>query len=256
MRTYNDGVSNGVFRIFLFAGFGQKICLQDGSWFKHPDSNKTWSNYTTCVDLDDLKVGVFQFFFSALSRPFLSVRFYYPVVPDEVAFSSWSLRVFVKSTIRLIRWKESQPRSRLLALFAYPAHITRVLIDKSLGRTYFQQRFVVEFNNFCRLSPRPRRKHRNAQRRKTTVVCRRARRLDKIIKLQRRIFILSVSLAFVNTPRTGMPSRPGGRKAWFRVRSIFLGTQFRTSSNQQWTVQMILKTTRFRPITRAVWPVY
>lgn len=42
----------------IFAGFGQKACLPDGSWFKHPDSNKTWSNYTTCVDLDDLKVGV------------------------------------------------------------------------------------------------------------------------------------------------------------------------------------------------------
>ncbi|KAL4149172.1 hypothetical protein QTP88_003172 [Uroleucon formosanum] len=36
--------------------FGQKTCLPDGSWFKHPDSNKTWSNYTTCVDLDDLKL--------------------------------------------------------------------------------------------------------------------------------------------------------------------------------------------------------
>ncbi|KAL5234415.1 hypothetical protein ACI65C_001825 [Semiaphis heraclei] len=36
--------------------FGQKMCLPDGSWFKHPDSNKTWSNYTTCVDLDDLKL--------------------------------------------------------------------------------------------------------------------------------------------------------------------------------------------------------
>lgn len=45
------------------AGFGQKSCLQDGSWFKHPDSNKTWSNYTTCVDLDDLKVGTQVFFF-------------------------------------------------------------------------------------------------------------------------------------------------------------------------------------------------
>lgn len=42
---------------WIFAGFGQKMCLPDGSWFKHPDSNKTWSNYTTCVDLDDLKVG-------------------------------------------------------------------------------------------------------------------------------------------------------------------------------------------------------
>ncbi|XP_050533599.1 calcitonin gene-related peptide type 1 receptor-like isoform X2 [Daktulosphaira vitifoliae] len=32
------------------------MCLKDGSWFKHPETNKSWSNYTTCVDLDDLKL--------------------------------------------------------------------------------------------------------------------------------------------------------------------------------------------------------
>ncbi|XP_050436579.1 calcitonin gene-related peptide type 1 receptor-like [Adelges cooleyi] len=36
--------------------FGQKLCLKDGTWFRHPETNKTWSNYTTCVDLDDLKL--------------------------------------------------------------------------------------------------------------------------------------------------------------------------------------------------------
>lgn len=64
--------SQTVFSNFFFAGFGQKICLQDGSWFKHPDSNKTWSNYTTCVDLDDLKVGVYVcvcVFFLFFPRP-------------------------------------------------------------------------------------------------------------------------------------------------------------------------------------------
>ncbi|XP_067131704.1 calcitonin gene-related peptide type 1 receptor-like isoform X2 [Centruroides vittatus] len=32
-----------------------KVCNEDGTWFKHPHSNKTWSNYTTCVDFEDLK---------------------------------------------------------------------------------------------------------------------------------------------------------------------------------------------------------
>lgn len=32
----------------------QRTCLEDGSWFMHPESNKTWSNYTTCVDVEDL----------------------------------------------------------------------------------------------------------------------------------------------------------------------------------------------------------
>ncbi|CAL8090752.1 unnamed protein product [Orchesella dallaii] len=33
-----------------------KQCLSDGSWFKHPLTNLTWSNYTTCVDLEALQV--------------------------------------------------------------------------------------------------------------------------------------------------------------------------------------------------------
>ncbi|ODM93930.1 Calcitonin-like peptide type 1 receptor [Orchesella cincta] len=33
-----------------------KECLRDGSWFKHPLTNLTWSNYTTCVDLEALQV--------------------------------------------------------------------------------------------------------------------------------------------------------------------------------------------------------
>ncbi|XP_022248890.1 calcitonin gene-related peptide type 1 receptor-like [Limulus polyphemus] len=32
-----------------------KFCQKDGSWFQHPVTNKTWSNYTTCVDREDLK---------------------------------------------------------------------------------------------------------------------------------------------------------------------------------------------------------
>lgn len=31
-----------------------KVCLEDGSWFRHPLTNKTWSNYTTCIDQEDL----------------------------------------------------------------------------------------------------------------------------------------------------------------------------------------------------------
>ncbi|XP_046396658.1 calcitonin gene-related peptide type 1 receptor-like [Ischnura elegans] len=30
-------------------------CLTNGSWFVHPETGTSWSNYTTCVDMDDLK---------------------------------------------------------------------------------------------------------------------------------------------------------------------------------------------------------
>ncbi|XP_002090917.3 calcitonin gene-related peptide type 1 receptor isoform X2 [Drosophila yakuba] len=37
------------------ARYAHKECGLDGEWFKHPLTNKTWSNYTTCVNLDDLE---------------------------------------------------------------------------------------------------------------------------------------------------------------------------------------------------------
>lgn len=38
------------------AGMAHKFCTEEGSWFRHPESNQTWSNYTTCVDVEDLEV--------------------------------------------------------------------------------------------------------------------------------------------------------------------------------------------------------
>lgn len=39
-------------------GLGYKVCESDGEWFKHPETNKSWSNYTTCVNVEDLEVSV------------------------------------------------------------------------------------------------------------------------------------------------------------------------------------------------------
>ena len=39
-------------------GMAHKVCTEDGVWFKHPQSNLTWSNYTTCVDVEDLHVNL------------------------------------------------------------------------------------------------------------------------------------------------------------------------------------------------------
>lgn len=43
--------------VLLVSGFAHKECGLDGVWFIHPSSNKTWSNYTTCVNLADLEVS-------------------------------------------------------------------------------------------------------------------------------------------------------------------------------------------------------
>ncbi|CAG9137400.1 unnamed protein product [Plutella xylostella] len=33
--------------------FAHKLCTEDGSWWRRPDNNRLWSNYTTCVNEDD-----------------------------------------------------------------------------------------------------------------------------------------------------------------------------------------------------------
>ena len=34
--------------------FSTKVCTAEGTWWVHPESNRTWSNYTGCLDLSDL----------------------------------------------------------------------------------------------------------------------------------------------------------------------------------------------------------
>lgn len=35
--------------IVLFIEKATKHCGEDGQWFRHPESNRTWSNYTLCA---------------------------------------------------------------------------------------------------------------------------------------------------------------------------------------------------------------
>jgi calcitonin receptor-like len=42
-------------------GMAHKVCTEEGVWFKHPLSNLTWSNYTTCVDVEDLHVSLIYY---------------------------------------------------------------------------------------------------------------------------------------------------------------------------------------------------
>lgn len=47
-------------------GFAHKICEEGGNWFKHPETNRTWSNYTTCIDESDYQVRNWKFNFRTL----------------------------------------------------------------------------------------------------------------------------------------------------------------------------------------------
>ncbi|KAL5286779.1 CALCRL.2 family protein [Megaselia abdita] len=38
--------------------FAHKECLPNGQWFQHPDTQKIWSNYTTCVNVEDYEFRI------------------------------------------------------------------------------------------------------------------------------------------------------------------------------------------------------
>jgi len=48
--------------------FAHKICTENGTWYKHYLTNKTWSNYTGCIDRVDLEVSVFTWKTSFLEQ--------------------------------------------------------------------------------------------------------------------------------------------------------------------------------------------
>ncbi|XP_039281620.1 calcitonin gene-related peptide type 1 receptor isoform X1 [Nilaparvata lugens] len=39
--------------------FAFRSCMENGTWFRHPQTGKYWSNYTTCVDMEDLEFREF-----------------------------------------------------------------------------------------------------------------------------------------------------------------------------------------------------
>ena len=38
---------------FGLGKMSSKFCTEAGEWWRHPHSNRTWSNYTTCLDHED-----------------------------------------------------------------------------------------------------------------------------------------------------------------------------------------------------------
>jgi len=48
-------------------GMAHKECLENGTWFRHPSSGQVWSNYTTCINIDDLNVSFIVVIFSLVT---------------------------------------------------------------------------------------------------------------------------------------------------------------------------------------------
>lgn len=45
-------------RVCFLSEKATKYCGEDGQWFRHPDTNRTWSNYTLCNENTKAKLKV------------------------------------------------------------------------------------------------------------------------------------------------------------------------------------------------------
>lgn len=54
----NDTISSLIlYNFILNVGPAFKKCMENGEWWRHPETNMTWSNYTQCVNIQDLEVS-------------------------------------------------------------------------------------------------------------------------------------------------------------------------------------------------------
>ena len=56
-------ISSKCWNVTLWIDFDNTLvvlqyCDAEGGWWVHPDSNRTWSNYTSCIDWEDLNFRV------------------------------------------------------------------------------------------------------------------------------------------------------------------------------------------------------
>jgi len=90
-----------------------KYCELNGTWFRHPESNQIWSNYTTCVNLQDLSVSYFLMY-----------------LPPFVYKLNWLLKFSLISSKRCNIWEHYNNRVKEIA----NCDLWRYLMVKTIWR--------------------------------------------------------------------------------------------------------------------------
>ncbi|XP_036339160.1 calcitonin receptor isoform X2 [Rhagoletis pomonella] len=93
-----------------------KTCLENGTWYHHPVSGREWSNYTNCIDYDDLEPWCILLHF--VVHYFMLVNYFW-MFCEGLHLHLVLVVVFVKDTI-VMRWfKLFAWMSPILFLLAY-----------------------------------------------------------------------------------------------------------------------------------------
>uniref|UniRef100_A0A8C2IG71 Calcitonin receptor n=1 Tax=Cyprinus carpio TaxID=7962 RepID=A0A8C2IG71_CYPCA len=113
-----------------------KYCDETGNWFRHPETNRTWSNYTLCIahTKDKLKVGEFQ------------NCYYYFYIRFKYGKKSWrlTLTLFFSFQMAYILY--------YMAIVGHALSIVSLLISLAIFfyfRSLSCQRITLHKNLFC-----------------------------------------------------------------------------------------------------------
>ncbi|KAF8767821.1 Calcitonin gene-related peptide type 1 like protein [Argiope bruennichi] len=133
-------------RTFDGWGSAHKECNPDGSWYRHPDTNRTWSNYTTCVDKDDLtfRQRIVNIYISGYSTSViallisLGIFFYFRCVQcTRITIHKHLFMSFIINNIMWIIWyTEVVQKPSVLISNELPCQILHVLVHYFLVSNY------------------------------------------------------------------------------------------------------------------------
>ncbi|XP_055936411.1 calcitonin gene-related peptide type 1 receptor-like isoform X1 [Argiope bruennichi] len=131
---------------FLPERSAHKECNPDGSWYRHPDTNRTWSNYTTCVDKDDLtfRQRIVNIYISGYSTSViallisLGIFFYFRCVQcTRITIHKHLFMSFIINNIMWIIWyTEVVQKPSVLISNELPCQILHVLVHYFLVSNY------------------------------------------------------------------------------------------------------------------------
>lgn len=132
---------------FLPERSAHKECTADGTWFRHPDTNRTWSNYTTCVDRDDLtfRQRIVNIYIAGYSTSVialltsLAIFFYFRTVQcTRITIHKQLFISFIINSIMWIIWyTEVVQKPAVLLANGLPCQVLHVLVHYFLVSNYF-----------------------------------------------------------------------------------------------------------------------
>ena len=132
---------------FHTSNYAEKICSDSGSWWRHPFSNKTWSNYTNCLDYEDQRfrnsMNIFMLAGLIISLVFLTISLFIFLISNSLHCGrvTMHMNLFISLIFNNISWllwyKLVLFNTKVLSMNPFWCRILHVILTYFTLSTYF-----------------------------------------------------------------------------------------------------------------------